>query len=196
MLIPIDIMAKNIKITEKQYRKLLETTEDTFSYVTDSDTIPNDGLKNITANGKLDGEKNAKPTTGDKIQKSLTPQSYNRYAHYGNVTPRPMREGVDITNKEDNTADDIGETDAFDIDKLENPKLVQIPNTVQKRMELFVDSISNLNPMQKAVVLNKLRPYLTSDSTTYHQQKKDSKYIEKSKLNVPNQIKKNIGNND
>ena len=189
-------MPRNIKITEEQYNRIIESTEDTFSYITDDDTKPYDGQVNITANGKEEPTKNANPVMGDKVQNSLTPQSYRRYGSYGNLSPRCMREGVDITNKEDNTADDIGETDAFDSDKLENPKLVQIPNTVQKRMELFVDSISNLNPMQKAVVLNKLRPYLTSDSTTYHQQKKDSKFIEKSKLNVPNQIKKNTANND
>ena len=71
MLIPIDIMAKNIKITEKQYKRLLEASEDVFTYFTDSDTKPYDGQVNVTANGKLTPEKNAKPTTGDEIQKSL-----------------------------------------------------------------------------------------------------------------------------
>ena len=68
--------------------------------------------------------------------------------------------------KEDNTADDFGEVDVTDDNRLENPNLVQIPNTVKQREKMLIDSISNLNDMQKAIVLNDLLPHLTSDSTT------------------------------
>ena len=190
-------MSKNIKITERQYKMLQEVDD----YLSDDDTFNFDGQKNISVNGKkMSGEENPETnTTGDEIQHSLTPQSWNRYRMYGNSGPIPttmIREGVQITNKEDNTADDTGETDAFDSDKLEDPKRVQIPNMIQKRMQQFFDEMDkyNLNHAQKSVILNQVTPHLTSDSTTPHEQKKFSKNVQDKAF--IHQDAKNIANTD
>lgn len=191
-------MHKNIKITQKQYKMLKEADESEFSYVSDSNFKPFDGFGGITTDGKIDGEENAEENlTTDKYQKMRTMDGWNRYRTYGRLYPTVVREGVDITKKEDNTADDWGETDAFDDDRLEDPNRVQIPNTIKQRMKMFIDSINNanLNDAQKAVVLNNLLPHLTSNSTTYHSQKRTDKEIQKSKLNVTNAMKKNMANN-
>ena len=202
MLIPIDIMAKNIKITEKQYKRLLEASEDVFTYFTDSDTKPYDGQVNVTANGKLTPEKNAKSTTGDEIQKSLTPQSYNRYIHYGNVTPRPMREGVNLDN-DTNQADDTGEVNAsFNStnkelnmlsDDNDKDNLVKIPQGVQDKINLLLDVInrSRLSAKQKAIVLDKLIEELNTNSVPYRLQRKWKKNINKNKL-ISNQWKNEL----
>lgn len=182
-------MRRNIKITEEQYRMLQESSEDMFPYVTDSDAKPFNGYGDISADGKEEGEKNAEEkTTTDKIGRIRTPEYWHRFHAYGNVYPRYMREGVEI-----NTADDFGEMDAPDNDKLENPNIVQIPNTVKQREQMLIDSTTNLTDMQKAVVLNNLLPHLTSDSTTYHQQKGTDNRLKNSKF--PENIKKNLANN-
>ena len=189
-------MSKKIIITEKQYKMLENLNEDEFDYLSNSEFKPYDGYNNITADGKIDGTKPAdKNTTADEHGKRLTMQGWNRYRTYGNIYPASVREGVEISNKEDNTADDFGEVDVTDDNRLENPNLVQIPNTVKQREKLLIDSISNLNDMQKAIVLNDLLPHLTSDSTTYHQQKKTDKNIEKSNFNVSKNTKRNLANN-
>lgn len=187
-------MAKNIIITNKQYKKLLEATEDEWSYVTDSDVKYN-GLSAISADGvEEEGEEYGEPFTGHPWP--ISPQTYYSKFRYGIASPTLIRE-TEMTNKEDNTADDFAETDAFDDNRLEDPRRVQIPNTVQQREKMLIDAINNanLNDVQKTVVLNNLIPKLTSDSTTYHSQKRTDREIQKSKLNVPNAMKKNVANN-
>ena len=94
-------MPKNIKITEKQYKRIQEEIDNDFIYFTDNNTKPYDGQVNISANGKIDGETYANPTTTDKVQQSLTPQGYGRYRSYGNISPRTMREGVELDQSND-----------------------------------------------------------------------------------------------
>ena len=85
-------MPKNIKITEKQY-KLLQETDETFTYVGDTESKPFDGYNNITSDGKIDGETPATEiTTADKIGKIRSVDGWNRYRSYGNVYPTTMRE--------------------------------------------------------------------------------------------------------
>lgn len=192
-------MSKNIKITERQYKMLMEMGENDFSYVSDNETKPYTGYNEITPDGHEDGETIAHNSlTTDELGKMETPQTWTRFRVYGNVCPpTALKEnGVNITNKEDNTADDTGETDAFDSDKLEDPNRVQIPNMIQKRMQQFFDELdnSNLNPSQKSVILNQITPHLTSDSTTHHEQKKFSQKVQNRAFS--NQDAKNIANTD
>ena len=188
-------MTRNIKITERQYKMLQEVDD----YLSDDDTINFDGQKNISVNGKkMSGEENSETnTTGDEIQQMRTTDGCNRYRSYGNIYPTTVREGVDITNKEDNTADDIGETDAIDSPELENNTLVQIPQTVKEKVNILLNTIQkeHLSAKQQAVVLNDSIKALSSNSTTYSTQKKFDKMIQGNK-NISNQLRKNISNND
>ena len=191
-------MNRNIKITESQYRMLQEADEEMFPYVTDNDAKPFNGYGEISADGKESGEENAhEKTTADKVQQMRTMDGWNRYRTYGNVYPTTVREGVDITNKEDNTADDIGETDAIDSQELENNTLVQIPQPVKEKVNILLNTIQkeHLSAKQQAVVLNDLIKALSSNSTTYSTQKKFDKMIQGNK-NISNQLRKNISNND
>lgn len=161
-------MPKNIKITEEQYKKILESKEDDFSYLTNSDTKPYDGQLNITANGKTEPDENANPVTADKVQRSLTPQSYRRYRSYGNISPRFMREGIDVdqsrdfydvkgfNNEELNTLTDNDDKD----------NLVKIPKSVENKLNILLDSIKSLSlsPKQQAIVLNKIIEALDYDA--------------------------------
>jgi len=187
MFIAVDIMPKNIKITQKQYRKLLEASEDDFVYLTNSDTTPNDGLKNITANGKIDSETNAKPTTGDKVAKTTTPQY--RYRFHGNVTPLPLRE-------DGNQADDTGEIDAFDSPEL-NTNLIQLPQLVKERIKLLIDTIKKDNamtPRKKAVALDVIGKALASPKTPASEEKKRNQIVRNGDFGTQ-QLKKNVANN-
>ena len=161
-------MPKNIKITEEQYKKILESTEDDFSYLSNNDTKPYDGQVNITANGKIEPDKNAKPVTADKVQHSLTPQSYRRYRSYGNISPRCMREGVEI-----NQSNDFYDVKGFNnkelntlTDKDDKDNLVKIPKGVETKINILLDSIKSLNlsPKQQAIVLNKIIEALDYDA--------------------------------
>lgn len=161
-------MSKNIKITEKQYKMLQEEIDNDFIYFTDNDTKPYDGQVNITTNGKIDGETNAKPTTADKVQQSLTPQGYGRYRCYGNISPRTVREGVEIGQSDD----------FYDMKGFNNPELntltnddnkdnlVKIPQSIERKLDILLDSIkqSNLTPKQQAIVLNKIIEELDYDT--------------------------------
>jgi hypothetical protein len=162
-------MSRNIKISEEQYKMLQEANEDMFPYVTDSDFKPFDGYGNITADGKKDGVTPAdKNTTSDDHAAKLTMQGWNRYRTYGNIYPTTMREGVDIDQKKDfydtkgfnnaelNTLTDDDETD----------NLVKIPQGIENKLNILLDSIkqSNLSPKQQAIVLNKIIEELDYDS--------------------------------
>lgn len=161
-------MSKNIKITEKQYKMLQEEIDNDFIYFTDNDTKPYDGQVNISANGKIDGETNAKLTTADKVQQSLTPQGYGRYRCYGNISPRTVREGVEIDQ-----SDDFYNMKGFnnpELNTLTNDdnkdNLVKIPQSIERKLDILLDSIkqSNLTPKQQAIVLNKIIEELDYDS--------------------------------
>lgn len=187
-------MSKNIKITERQYKMLQEVDD----YVSDSETKPYDGYGDITADGKKDGVTPAdERLTGNKLGSMETMQGWNRYRTYGNIYPSTVREGVEITNKEDNTADDLGEVDAIDSQELENQTLVQIPQLVKEKANLLLDTIekANLSPKQKAIILNDLVKELSSNSTTYQMQRNLNKTIQGNK-GISNQLSKNIANND
>jgi len=191
-------MHKNIKITEKQYRMLMNLNEEIFSYGSDSVERPYTGHKEITADGSIESDIPVKKQKTDDIEKEISKQGWNRFSIFGsraNPHPLGLGEGVEINvNKEDNTADDFGEVDAIDSPELENPNLVQIPQTVQQREERFLETTKNLNQKQKAVVLNSIIPELTSDKDTFHQDKRLNKAIGQMK-GVSNTLIKNTQNN-
>jgi len=196
-------MARNIKITEKQYRKLMETSENDFSYITDNDTKYCDGSV-VSASGKKETGKNGKPVIADEIQMSLTPQTWNRYRTYGNITPRQMSEGVSVGN-DSNQADDTGEVNANfnstnkELNTLTNndtkDNLVKIPQGIQNKINILLDEInrSHLSPKQKAIVLNKLIEELNTDSTPYRIQRKWKNDIRNNKK-ISNQWKNELEN--
>ncbi len=162
-------MSKNIKITEEQYKMLQEADENMFPYVTDSDFKPFDGYGDITADGKINGEKPADiNTTADKVQHMRTMDGWNRYRTYGNVCPTTIREGVEIDQKED-----FYDTKGFNNDELntltdddENDNLVKIPQGIENKLDILLNAIrqSNLSPKQQAIVLNKVIEELDYDA--------------------------------
>lgn len=165
-------MDKNIKITERQYKMLQEVSDKDFSYFKNDDTKPYDGQMNVTANGKIDPETNANPTTGDKVQRSMTPQGYARYRSYGNIYPRTMQEGVSPSNDKNNDGiDDFYNYDELDIlsNNDEEDNLIKIPKGIDVKTQMLIDAInsSNLNPKQQAIVLNKLIETLNLSTIPY-----------------------------
>lgn len=165
-------MAKNIKITERQYKMLQEASDEDFSYFKDDDTKPYDGQVNITANGKTNPETNAKPVTGDKVQRSMTPQGYARYRSYGNIYPRTMQEGINPTKDQNSDGvDDFYNHNELDIlsNGNQNDNLVKIPSGIDTKTQILIDAINSnhLNPKQQAIVLNKLIETLNLSTIPY-----------------------------
>ena len=158
-------MSKNIKITEKQY-KLLQETDETFTYVGDTESKPFDGYGNITADGKIDGETAApEKTTADRIGKMRSVDGWNRYRSYGNVYPTTMREQDErndfydvngFQNKELNTLTNDNEKD----------NLIKIPYSIERKLNILLDSIKELNltPKQQGIILNKVIETLDYDA--------------------------------
>ena len=158
-------MSKNIKISEEQY-KLLQETDETFTYVGDTESKPFDGYGNITADGKIDGETAApEKTTADRIGKMRSVDGWNRYRSYGNVYPTTMREQDErndfydvngFQNKELNTLTNDNEKD----------NLIKIPYSIERKLNILLDSIKELNltPKQQGIILNKVIETLDYDA--------------------------------
>lgn len=163
-------MAKNIKVSKEQYNRLKEAIEDEFSYVTNSNYKPYDGQVNVSANGKKTSEDYGNPVTSDMIQQSITPQSYNRFRSYGNIS-HAMREGVVINPKQN-----FYDTANFNNKELDilsnngkNDNLVKIPQSVQDKLNILLDSVkkTKLSPKQQAIVLHKLIEELSHGNIAY-----------------------------
>lgn len=168
-------MSRNIKITEEQYKMLQEMEDESYSYVSE-DSLPNyDGNKNVTANGKENPYEPGDNTTGDMIQQELTPQSWNRYRMYGNITggysySAPIPTMIREMNGDVNDADDFDETNGFDcVAKLKEQ--VQIPKLTQEKLALFLETTKGLNVKQQAVILYDLINEFTSQSTSHQARK-------------------------
>lgn len=158
-------MSKNIKISEKQYR-LLQEADDVFSYVGDGESKPFDGYGNITADGKIDGETAApQKTTADKISKIRSVDGWNRYRSYGNVYPATMRE-----NNQKNDFYDVNGFESGELNTLTNgdekDNLVKIPYSIERKLNILLDSIKqlNLSPKQQGIILNKVIETLDYDA--------------------------------
>lgn len=158
-------MSKNIKISEEQY-KLLQETDETFTYVGDTESKPFDGYGNITADGKIDGETAApEKTTADRIGKMRSVDGWNRYRSYGNVYPTTMRE-----QDERNDFYDVNGFQSKELNTLTNDNekdnLVKIPYSIERKLNILLDSIKELNltPKQQGIILNKVIETLDYDA--------------------------------
>lgn len=176
-------MKRVIKITEAQLR---ETEGEAFKYLdTSDDTSPFNGQSTITAQGKLNGEKNAEPIFTDRIGKQRTPQAWARYRMYGNIIQAPhaksnnidlFNEGVSIKpsvtvsdgNIKDNGINDFDEEVAMMgmgngvetmSDNDSNNNLCVIPNGIDRVTDRLINMISDysLSPKQIAMVLDKIQ---------------------------------------
>lgn len=163
-------MKRIIKITESQLR---ETEGEAFKYLdTTDDTTPYNGQSTITAQGKLNGEENGEPIITDRIGKQRTPQSWARYRAYGNINMYPHKDKSNFINdnldedisvgddKDNNGVPDHYENvgDMGDLDTLsdgdDSNNLTVIPKSVDVKLELLNKAMENLNPKQKAMVIN------------------------------------------
>lgn len=158
-------MSKNIKISEEQY-KLLQETDETFTYVGDTESKPFDGYGNITADGKIDGETAApEKTTADRIGKMRSVDGWNRYRSYGNVYPITMRE-----QDERNDFYDVNGFQSKELNTLTNDNekdnLIKIPYSIERKLNILLDSIKELNltPKQQGIILNKVIETLDYDT--------------------------------
>ena len=149
-------MIKNIKISDEQLKKICESFDDEFNYLSDRNSVEFKGQKEITANGNMTDDEVSEPLTTDNMQQKITPQGYNRYGYFGTY-PRSMREGVDI-NKDN--VDDFYNNQELDIlsngDKKDN--LIKIPAGIERTTNLLIDAVKNnkLSPKQQSIVLNKI----------------------------------------
>lgn len=156
-------MNRTIKVTEKQYNFIKEAIDNTYSYVDETDTVPYDGLTNVSVGGKRNGEKNAdyNPTTDD-FGKVNTPQSYwRRYKQQTAPYPHCVREGIDPSNDKDGDGvDDFYDQSDIDIlsDGDESNELVRIPEGIDQRTDGLINMVKRLglNPKQQAIILNKM----------------------------------------
>ena len=158
-------MSKNIKISEEQY-KLLQETDETFTYVGDTESKPFDGYGNITADGKIDGETAApEKTTADRIGKMRSVDGWNRYRSYRNVYPTTMRE-----QDERNDFYDVNGFQSKELNTLTNDNekdnLIKIPYSIERKLNILLDSIKELNltPKQQGIILNKVIETLDYDA--------------------------------
>ena len=165
-------MSKNIKISEEQY-KLLQETDETFTYIGDTESKPFDGYGNITADGKIDGETAApEKTTADKIGKMRSVDGWNRYRSYGNVYPTTMRE-----QDERNDFYDVNGFQSKELNTLTNDNekdnLIKIPYSIERKLNILLDSIKELNltPKQQGIILNKVIETLDYDAIPYQWKK-------------------------
>lgn len=158
-------MKRIIKVTESQLR---ETEGDAFKYLdANDDSKPFNGQSTITAQGKIDGEENAEPVFTDRIGKQRTPQSWARYRMYGNINKpahaeqkNELDEGVSFNDKDDNGVDDhyenIGDMGGLDMlsDGDDDNNLTVMPKGIDNKLEILINTMSNLTPKQKAMVVN------------------------------------------
>jgi len=139
-----------IRLTEQQIK---EAAGDTFDYLGNGDFKQYNGQSEISVNGKLDDEEDGEPETTDSFADKLSSQAYNRYAGFA-LRPHTLKEN-DTNN--DNVDDYYNNKE---LDTLSNgntdDNLVKIPQGVQNKANILIDSMKPLHPKQQAIVLNKL----------------------------------------
>lgn len=159
-------MKRIIKLTEKQ---LNEAIDNGFNYLKGGDTPNYCGQTFISATGKLDIEDEyGEPIMGDKISKTLSPQTYSRYT-IGTQTYRQKTNENDesmFPDKEQKQQKQVPKEAAVE-DAEEN---TEIPIGVESKMEMFIKSLNStkMNPKQRAVVLNKLIDMLNLDGAPFN----------------------------
>lgn len=145
-----------IKLTEKQLR------EAEFTYLTGTDTPHYDGQSHVSAQGKLDIDKDGKPVDSNDVSNVVTPQSYNRYfpRDYGMKRPYMSADNLIGENADmDGDLDNNGVDDYYEKPELDSKSgndIVQIPQGVQRKVEILLGDVKRLSPKQQAVVLDKI----------------------------------------
>lgn len=150
-------MKRIIKITESQLR---ETEGKAFEYLDTTDaTTPDNGQSSITPQGKEDGETDGEPLMTDRVGKQRSPQIRTRQGSYMNGNTR-VEEGVSLTDSDNDGVDDyyenVGDMGGLDTLSDENTdnNLTVIPKGVENKLNMLLQSLQNLSPKQKAMVIN------------------------------------------
>ena len=139
-----------IKLTKQQ---LTEAENGDFNYLDDGDFKQYSGQSEISVTGKKDDEEWGKPKTSDNFADKITAQTYNRYCGKA-LKPHTLRE--DDTNKDG--VDDFYNNAELDTlgNETTDDDLVKIPTSVQRKVNILIDSMQMLSPKQQAIVLNKI----------------------------------------
>lgn len=161
-------MKRVIVITETQKKMLKESETNAFEFLdSDNDVPSNVGNSQIGVSGKTDDKEYGKPATGDKISNSLTVQGWNRFNRgYGRyVTPTNIHENDDNYDG----VDDFYNHDEMDVlsDGDDNNNLINVPQTVEQRLENLMKVINNMSPKQQAMVVNKIIENIKIDKIPY-----------------------------
>lgn len=161
-------MPRIIKLTKQQ---LKETDNGDFDYIDNENDMPSSiGQSQISVDGKVDDTKSGNTLIGDRIAKSMTPQTYSRFNNYSNSYCHRMREGVDVNN---DNVDDFYNNDELDIlsNGDNNDNLIQIPQGVDYKTNMLVDAMNNLNSKQQAIVINKILENVNMNGIPYRWKK-------------------------
>lgn len=143
-----------IKITEKQLREA-----ESFNYFSGSDTPNGDGNTHISVGGRYDGNEMAKPIDSNDIASSETASSYNRYYDRSHGIRRSLSGTIGESNDLDGDVDDNGVDDFFEkpeLDNNHNNDIIQIPQGIQRKVDLLVHDMKRLSPKQQAVVIDRI----------------------------------------
>lgn len=139
-----------IKLTRKQ---LTEAENDVFGYLNNGDFKQYSGQSEIGVTGKKDDDEYGNPKTSDDLANKISAQTYNRYCGFA-LKPHTLRE--DDTNKDG--VDDYYNNNELDTlgNNSDNDDLVKIPESIQRKVNILIDSMQMLTAKQQAIVLNKL----------------------------------------
>ena len=145
---------RTIKITEQQLKEAEQ-----FSFLTtDNDTPHYDGQTHISVGGKEDDDTNSKPIDGDDIGNTISAQSYNRNydRSYGIVGSPRLYNNYFVENKDSdrNGIDDFYEKP--ELDSKSGNDIVQIPQGVERKINILLSDMKKLSPKQQAVALDKI----------------------------------------
>lgn len=156
-------MKRIIKLTEKQ---LNEAIDNGFNYL-DGGDIPNySGQTFISASGQLDANEYGEPVIGDKVSKTLSPQTYSRNTIGTQTYRQNTNENEDTAFPDDDKKKQMGkQPENAEIEDAESN--TEIPIGVESKLEMFIKSINStkMNPKQRAIVLNKVIDMLKTEET-------------------------------
>lgn len=142
-----------VKLTSQQ---LNEAQDDAFTYLTNSDTTPNNGQTEISVNGKIDGKEDGNPLTTDKFASMTTSQGYNRYGGIGNNIV--YNNIIEDNDKNNDGIDDFYNNPSLDIlsNGNEDDNMEEIPYTIDEKTNILLSFLKKISPKKQAIVLNKI----------------------------------------
>lgn len=150
-------MTRIIKLTKQQ---IIESSLAGFNYLNGGDTPHYCGQTEISVTGKLNQDEYGDPTTTDKISRSLSPQTYNRYGVGSQGYRKRTNEDVQTQTDDDNEIDNFYKKNELDTlgNGVENDNLTRIPEGIEYKLNLLLSEVKSckLTPKQQAIVLNKI----------------------------------------